>query len=71
MTPSAIGIAVGAVAALASARFVETLLFDVSASDPIILAAVAGVLMLVSLLASLVPALRATRLDPLKVLRSS
>ena len=71
MTPSAIGIVVGAVAAVASARFIKTLVFDVSASDPLILAAVAGVLLLVSLLASLVPALRATRLDPLKVLRSS
>jgi predicted permease len=71
MTPSLIGIAVGAVAALASARFIEALLFGVSASDPLILAAVAGTLLLMSLLASIVPALRASRLDPLKVLRTS
>ena len=44
-------------------------MFGVSASDPVTLAAVAATLGLVALLASLVPAYRASRLDPATVLR--
>jgi predicted permease len=68
MTPTIVGIAAGAVAALGSARILEKLVFGVSASDPLTLAAVAAALALVALLASLVPAFRASRLDPLNVL---
>ena len=71
MTPALIGIAVGTIAALGSARILETLVFDVSASDPLMLAAVACALALVALLASLLPAYRAARVDPLKVLRAN
>jgi putative ABC transport system permease protein len=70
MTPTFIGIAAGAVAALGSARLMEKLVFGVSASDPLTLAAVAVTLALVALLASLGPAYRASRLDPLEVLRA-
>ena len=70
MTPALIGIAAGAVAALASAKMLERLVFGVSASDPLTLAAVAATLAFVALIASLVPAYRASRLDPLKVLRA-
>ena len=70
MTPTAIGIGVGALAALASAGILKKLVFGVSASDPVTLAAVAGALALVALLTSLLPAYRAARLDPLKVLRT-
>ncbi len=70
MSPALVGIAVGAFAALASAKAMETLVFGVSASDPLTLAAVAATLALVALLASLVPAYRAVRLDPVKVLRT-
>ena len=69
MTPALIGIAAGAVAALASARLLEKLVFGVSASDPLTLAAVAGTLAFVALMASLVPAYRAARVDPLNALR--
>ena len=48
----------------------ERIAFGVSASDPLILAAVAGVLALVALAASLVPAFRASRVDPLTALRA-
>jgi len=58
------------VAAIASARVIKTLVFGVSASDPLTLAAVAAMLALVALMASLIPAYRALRLDPLKVLRT-
>jgi ABC-type lipoprotein release transport system permease subunit len=45
-------------------------MFGVSASDPLTLAAVACALALVALLAGLIPAYRATRLDPVSVLRA-
>jgi putative ABC transport system permease protein len=70
MWPALVGIAVGVIGALASARVMETLVFGVSASDPLTLAAVAVTLALVALMASLVPAYRALRLDPVKVLRA-
>ena len=70
MTPAAVGIAVGAVIALAAGTALRTLVFGVSASDPVTLAAVAGMLAVVALTACLVPAYRASRLDPLTVLRA-
>jgi ABC-type lipoprotein release transport system permease subunit len=48
----------------------ETLVFGVSASDPLTLAAVGATLAVAALMASLVPAYRASRLDPVKVLRA-
>jgi putative ABC transport system permease protein len=71
MTPAIIGIATGAVAALGSGKILEKLVFGVSASDPLTLAVVAGMLTIVALIASLVPAYRASRLDPLTVLRDN
>jgi putative ABC transport system permease protein len=70
MLPTLVGIAAGTIAALASARLMEALVFGVSASDPLTLAFVAAVLALVALMASLVPAYRAIRLDPVKALRA-
>jgi putative ABC transport system permease protein len=69
MTPALIGIAAGVVAALGAAKLLETLVFGVSASDPLTLAVVAGTLALVAFLASLVPAFRASRLDPVEVMK--
>src|SRR6266852_3729069 len=65
MTPTLVGIA----AALASGKLLEKLLFGVSAFDPLTLALVSATLMLVALAASLLPAYRASRLDPSDVLR--
>ena len=70
MSPALVGIAVGMIAALTSAKVMTTLVFGVSASDPLTLAAVAAMLALVALMASLVPAYRALRLDPAQVLRA-
>jgi putative ABC transport system permease protein len=70
MSPALVGVAAGAIAALASARVMRTLVFGVSASDPVTLASVGGTLTLVALIASLVPAYRALRLDPAKALRA-
>jgi ABC-type antimicrobial peptide transport system permease subunit len=71
MSPTLVGIVAGTIAALASARFMKTLVFGVSASDPLTLAAVAATLTLVALMATLVPAYRALRLDPANVLRAA
>jgi ABC-type antimicrobial peptide transport system permease subunit len=70
MTPVLVGIAAGTIAALASAKVMATLVFGVSASDPLTLAAVGATLALVAVMASLVPAYRAMRLDSVKVLRA-
>jgi putative ABC transport system permease protein len=69
MSPALVGVATGTIAALASARVMSTLVFGVSASDPQTLGGVAATLVLIALMASLVPACRALRLDPVKVLR--
>jgi len=68
MSPALVGIAAGTLAALASAKVMETLVFGVSASDPRTLAVVGATLAFVALMASLVPAYRALRFDPVKVL---
>ncbi|HXW07004.1 MAG TPA: ABC transporter permease [Vicinamibacterales bacterium] len=70
MSPALAGIAAGTIAALASAEVMESLVFGVSASDPLTLGAVAATLAVVALLATLVPAYRASRLDPVNVLRA-
>jgi putative ABC transport system permease protein len=70
MSPTLVGIAVGTIAALASARVMNTLVFGVSASDYPTLIAVETTLAFVALMASLVPAYRALHLDPVKALRA-
>lgn len=70
MAPALLGIAAGSLAARVASLSLERLVFGVSASDPLTLAAVAATLALVALMASLVPAYRASRLDPATVLRN-
>jgi putative ABC transport system permease protein len=70
MSPVLVGVAAGTLTALASATVMRTLVFGVSASDPVTFAAVGATLVLVSLIASLVPAYRALRLDPVRTLRA-
>jgi predicted permease len=64
------GVAVGLVGAFAATRVMASLLFDVSAADPLTYGAVAIVLTAATALASYVPALRATRVDPAVALRT-
>jgi putative ABC transport system permease protein len=63
------GIAAGVAAAVLLTRLMSHLLFGVSATDPLTFAAVAILLTLVTLLASYIPARRATRVDPAIALR--
>ncbi|HJZ71981.1 MAG TPA: ABC transporter permease [Vicinamibacterales bacterium] len=63
------GVVVGSLLAAAAARLIRGLLFDVSAGDPATFIAAPFVLLFVALLASYLPARRATRIDPNEVLR--
>jgi putative ABC transport system permease protein len=63
------GLAVGLAGALVLTRFLRSLLFGVSASDPATFATVAALLAAVAVAAGLPPARRAARLDPVEVLR--
>ncbi len=64
------GVGIGALAALVLTRLTATLLFGVRVNDPVTLAGVAGAMLIVALLACLVPAARATGLQPADVLRN-
>jgi putative ABC transport system permease protein len=66
---TAAGVVVGVVASIALGRVLATLLFDVETNDPLTLASVVAVLGLVALLASWLPARRASRVDPLVAMR--
>jgi putative ABC transport system permease protein len=70
VTLVAIGVAVGLLLAAAAGRGLAAHLFGVTAYDPLTYVAVALATTLVALLASAVPAYRATRLDPNELLRA-
>lgn len=63
------GVTLGIMAAVAGARLIQRFLFDVSTRDPLTFATVGGLLILVAIAASLMPALRAVRLNPVSALR--
>ncbi len=69
MTLVGIGVVVGVAGALALARVVTRLLFGMSPTDPATFGGVCLILIVVAMLASYVPAWRASRLDPLRALR--
>jgi putative ABC transport system permease protein len=63
------GMAIGLLGALVVTNLLRTLLFGVPANDPAIYLATTGILALVAMFACWLPALRATRVDPMSALR--
>ena len=69
LVTSIAGLAIGLIMSFALTRFLESLLFGVSATDAVTFIVVPIILMSVALVASLVPARRATKFDPVTALR--
>ena len=67
---TAIGLAVGLGLALAAGRLVSALLYETSPSNPVVLLAVAAIMLAVAALASFIPARRAAAVDPSTALRA-
>ncbi len=67
--PAILGVLAGLALALALGRVVETLLFDVSPRDPLIMSSVVALLLVVAFAASYIPATRASHVDPAHALR--
>ena len=68
--PVVAGLAAGIGTALLAARLLEGLLFELSPRDPAVFVSMSVLLLVVAVVASLVPALRATRIEPMTALRS-
>ena len=64
-----LGLVLGAAGSLAGARFLTSMLFEVRPNDPLVYLGVVGLLGLVSLVATYIPASRAASIDPLTALR--
>jgi putative ABC transport system permease protein len=64
-----LGVAIGTVAAFGLARLITAFLFGVTARDPLVFTAVPALLIAIALFAISIPALRATRIDPINALR--
>jgi putative ABC transport system permease protein len=69
MLLTAAGVFVGVAGALALTQTIKSLLYEVSATDPLVFTAIPLLLVLVSLIACYTPARRATKVDPLVALR--
>jgi predicted permease len=70
MKPTLLGVAIGTAAALAMGRLVASLIFQVKPTDPATFLAVSALLGLIALLACIIPAYRASKVDPVIALRN-
>lgn len=70
LRPALIGLALGLAASVEAARLMRDMLYETRPLDPIVFAAVSAMLMAVAALACIVPAWRASRVDPVKALRT-
>jgi putative ABC transport system permease protein len=69
MKPTLLGVTVGAIGALALGRVMSSFIYGIKPTDPVTFLAVAGVLAMVALCATVIPALRAIKVDPMTALR--
>jgi ABC-type antimicrobial peptide transport system permease subunit len=69
LRPALFGLGFGLTASVGAARLIRSMLYGTQPLDPVVFAAVAAMLLLVAALACLVPAWRASRLDPMRALR--
>jgi putative ABC transport system permease protein len=67
---AALGVAIGIVAALGTTRLLSSLLYRVSPVDPVSFGSIAGLVVVIAVAASYVPARRAVRIDPMEALRA-
>jgi ABC-type antimicrobial peptide transport system permease subunit len=65
------GVVMGSAATLVTGRVIASLLFGVSPSDPLTLAGVSALVLVVAVMASAIPAARAARTDPIRALRGT
>ena len=70
MTLAVAGVGIGLAAAFVFARLMRSLLFGISAADPVTFAGISLLLTFVALLATYIPARRAARIDPILCLRA-
>jgi ABC-type antimicrobial peptide transport system permease subunit len=69
LKPILLGVGIGFAVALALGRVVSSLIYGVRPTDPLTFATVASLLIAVGILATIVPAYRATRVEPVRTLR--
>ena len=69
LTPVGSGILIGLLASLAATHAIRSLLYETSTADPVSIASGLGLLIIATLAAAFLPAYRASRVDPMKVLR--
>jgi putative ABC transport system permease protein len=70
LRPALVGLLLGMVASAGVVRLIRSMLYETSPLDPVVFAAVAATLLLVASLACMLPAWRASRLDPMQALRT-
>jgi ABC-type antimicrobial peptide transport system permease subunit len=70
LRPAFYGLALGIVVSAGTVRFIQSILYGTRPLDPVIFAAVAATLLAVAALSCLVPAWRASRIDPMQALRT-
>ena len=70
LRPALFGLAFGLAASVGAAQLIRSMLYGTQPLDPAVFAAVAGTLLLVAALACIAPAWRASRLDPMRALRT-
>jgi predicted permease len=69
LVPAAVGIGAGLAVAIAGSRVMRSILYEVEPADPLVLVGVSALVLVIAVAASLLPARRATRVDPMRVLR--